>query len=463
MAANVDNQLGTVLPFKKPDGSDDIYDGTKSKNWTEWRRRHELAGQKIHVAGFSYTSSLTASDRGNINGVAHIGVAASDARVKDEADLALRKASSGTRFAANLAQECAVRRFIEDTPELAGDGYYAMAYAHSQFYLAEPRTDLDDKKRDFMAHTMEGDLGGPDKLNEDSMDKWCAKLQGHWRSDLTAQQRIDLGEQELCIRLIHGASDKLGEAKINLMAEPCLVPNCVWRANHVATVFAAGPPIVYPQTAKVQGEYKMQGVVDYMCSRWRAGIKANQIRVKPVDRVRYVKGRGGHYDGKKKSGWKSKPSNNFDSSSHKRNDDKVSGPKLHLVCYNCGGVGHVATKCGTEKGSLTRSLLMGMTHPSEVTGKWPASWTGGKVRKTTDDEDDAQDSDEGAIDDILDDEVEGEEAESDEDTEETAPTEKVKYLKDKESIRYITEGVSTGSFSGSKVRSRVLRLVRGKK
>jgi len=190
-----------------------------------------------------------------------------------------------------------------------------------------------------------------------------------------------------------------------------------------------------------------------MDRRWRAAIKAGQIHVIEVseEKVRYVKKNG-------KQGWKKK----FDRSSHKQDSSSASpsGAKLDLRCFNCGGIGHIATKCGTEKGSLTRSLLMKITYPSETNGKWPDSWSGQSVRKVSDDCDDEQGSEDGARCDDDDDTTPPMLEESDCSADDTTDKPSVRYVREGNAVRYIVDGSTQNTFS--KAKAKVLRLVSSK-
>ena len=454
MAANADNNLGAIKPFENKDGTADIWDGSKGYGYARFRRRHLASGGKVSVAGFTHSVACLGNDRGNVNGVPWVGNMGDAVRVRDEADGALRGQSSAMRLCANIAEGCAPRRVIEETPELAASGYFALLYLDSECLLAEPRTELDDKWRTFISYEMEEEFDIR-KFTAETMMDWIKFYKGKWQTDLTDQQRLDKGVNELCIRIVHGCTSKFPD-KRELTDEPCVVPGCVWPASHVAVVFAAGPPVVFPRPAVTRGHFRLDQVCDYMDRRWRAAIKAGQIHVieTPEEKVRYIKKNG-------KQSWKKK----FDRSSHKPNSSSSSSssesrPKIDLRCYNCGGIGHIAGKCGTEKGSLTRSLLMKIGYPSETNGKWPDSWSGQSVRMVSDDCDcDEQGSDDGARDDGEDESPPIAE-ESDESADDTSDKPSVRYVREGDAVRYIVDGSTQNTFS--KVKAKVLRIVSSK-
>ena len=455
MAGTADDQIGKLLPYSNLDGKDDIYSGERSLEYWDWRTRHLAAGHANIVAGFTHAEALLLEDRGSIKGPSLLGSVGDAIRVKDEQDHRLRKRTSSARLQKNLAPDCAVRRQIAKTPELAQCGAIALAYLDSKCGVKLSRTDLEAKWDAFLLYDMEEERD-PSLYDADSAAWWCAFVDNKWEQLPSELQKMKGLHEKLRV-MINGFTNKIGQPKADLLADECEAKDCAWTADHAARAFdGTTTPITFAADAVKKGQFRDGNVQEFLDRKWRAGIRSEQIFLKK-DRVRFVRRNGRD----KKTFDRSKKSSDRGSRDGRDSSRRTSAPalpvgdepKLNLRCYNCGGIFHVASVCPTPKGCFKRSFLMEIRYPracTEAGAAWPDSWSSGeKTRMAGEcdecDQDEGQQSDEGAVPD-----EDGETS----DSEDVPVPERTRFVRNGAEVQYVTDGLTQGSFAG------VVRVVR---
>ena len=329
-----------------------------------------VAMAKVSVdGGFTAYQTIKRDDQGGVNGPAYAGNAVVIAEQTQKHNNRVRR-TAGLVIEA-IEPNCALRAILTDPANpFIGDGPLAYEYIVQHCSKAQSDEDASKEMKKWDNAMMEEQFS-VDKFTHTTMHEyieWIDTL----RRNMDAAHRPS--ENAMCLRLIRGLTSKMGHVKTKLQS-PVECPAALkYNANLAAAVFAAGPPMVLAQVARAIGEYRYYPLCDYLKEQWTLGIENHQIHIKdrsnkPPD-INFVKGKHGRKSFQKKSF-----SSKADHGSSSR-DRASQATKRTVVCYKCGGIGHVTGDCSSsdEKAPSVKTLVA-INYPKHVVFRWPTSFT----------------------------------------------------------------------------------------
>ena len=348
-----------------------LWNGSKSSEFGTWKDKilAPALAKQAFTGGYTGYQVATELDQGGVNGPAYAGSAAVIA------DQTLQHNNRVTRLAGLVIESIlpsATIRTVLSNPlyPFLTNGVLAYKYLIQECTLPLSIEDAAKQKRKWENLRME-ELFSVDKFQDNTMHLWIEHVISEWELMPLA---IRPPENDLCLLLIRGLSTKIGHVKAKLLSQTDCPPNLKYNAALAAQVFAAGPPIVLPQVARLQGEFRKPQLLDYLKEAWKLGIDAKTIHIKaPISDVNaFSRGKG---KGRGRGGFSGKGRGSSSGSTTPSKTHSKSG-NTTVVCFKCGGIQHTASQCSTTDDKAPNiKTLVAIQYPSHIVFRWPSSFT----------------------------------------------------------------------------------------